>query len=93
MRVFPIGKDTRCGLSGKSTHRWRVTRISGMTTARFNVDPSNVQKARKAEGTSALSDWFDGGTDAEMNEDVVGLGSYGKTLTVLFTDEPFEDDD
>ena len=29
-----------------------------------------------------------------MNEDVVGLGSYGKTLTVLFTEtiEDLEDD-
>ena len=23
----------------------------------------------------------------EFNEDVIGLGSYGKTMTVLFTDE------
>ena len=29
----------------------------------------------------------------EMEEDVVGLGSYGKTLTVLFTDEDLEPED
>jgi hypothetical protein len=29
----------------------------------------------------------------EIDEDVVGLGSYGKTLTVLFTGEDLEDDD
>jgi len=28
-----------------------------------------------------------------MNEDVVGLGSYGKTLTVLYTDQAISDDD
>lgn len=65
----------------------------GTTTAKFNADQSNVEQARQDEGTSILSDWFDGGPDAEINEDVVGLGSYGKTLTILFTDEPLEDDD
>ena len=28
-----------------------------------------------------------------MNEDVVGLGSYGKTLTVLFTDDVLDDEE
>ena len=28
-----------------------------------------------------------------VREDVVGLGHYGKCLTVLFTDEPIEADD
>ena len=28
-----------------------------------------------------------------MKEDVVGLGSYGKTLTVLFTDEVIDEED
>lgn len=66
---------------------------TGTTTAKFNHDPSNVEQVRQEEGTSVLSDWFDGGPDVEMNEDVVGLGSYGKTLTVLYTDEPFDDEE
>jgi hypothetical protein len=66
---------------------------TGTVTARFNADQSNVVQARQDEGTSTLSDWFDGGPDVEINEDVVGLGSYGKTITILFTDEPLEDDD
>lgn len=48
---------------------------------------------RRAEGSSYLDDWFDGAPQVEVNEDVVGLGSYGKTLTVLFTDEDLEDED
>jgi hypothetical protein len=28
-----------------------------------------------------------------MNEDVVGLGNYGKTLTVLFTEEIIDDEE
>lgn len=66
-------------------------------TAEFNDDPDNVIGAETAEGSSYLDDWFDGAPQVEMNEDVIGLGSYGKTLTVLFAedwpDEDEEDDD
>lgn len=41
--------------------------------------PSNRQR----EGVSFLSAWFDGAEDREFNEDVVELGRYGRTLTVL----------
>jgi hypothetical protein len=34
-----------------------------------------------------LNDWFENAPDVEIKEDVVGLGHYGKTLTVLFTEE------
>ena len=66
---------------------------SGTATAEFNAIPANVDQAKKEEGGSALDDWFDGAPEVEVNEDVVGLGSYGKTLTVLFTDEDLEDED
>jgi Zn-dependent peptidase ImmA (M78 family) len=66
---------------------------SASVTAAFNRDPANVKEARAQEGTCCLDDWFDGGPQVEMNEDVIGLGSYGKTLTVLFTDEALDDDD
>jgi Zn-dependent peptidase ImmA (M78 family) len=66
---------------------------NGSTTAEFNADASNVEEAQREEGTSYLNDWFDGAPEVEVNEDVVGLGSYGKTLTVLFTDEDLEDED
>ena len=66
---------------------------TGTTTAEFNGDPSNVEEARCEEGTCYLDDWFDGAPQVEVNEDVIGLGSYGKTLTVLFTDEDLEDEE
>jgi hypothetical protein len=65
---------------------------SGMTL-NFNANPSNIEEARQEEGTCFLDDWFEGAPQFEVNEDVVGLGSYGKTLTVLFTDEELEDDE
>jgi Zn-dependent peptidase ImmA (M78 family) len=66
---------------------------SNTETYRFNADPNNIRLCSKAEGQSALNLWFDGAPDLEMNEDVVGLGSYGKTLTVLYTDQALSEDD
>jgi hypothetical protein len=62
-------------------------------TAAFNRDPSNVSEGRRDEGSIGLDEWFDGAPAVEMNEDVVGLGSYGKTLTVLFTEEVLDDEE
>lgn len=62
-------------------------------TASFNKTKSNVEDGVQEEGSCWLDDWFDDAPQVEMNEDVVGLGSYGKTLTVLFTDEDLEDED
>jgi hypothetical protein len=62
-------------------------------TRTFNADATNITEARQEEGSCFLDDWFDGAPQVEVNEDVVGLGSYGKTLTVLFTSEALEDDE
>ncbi len=67
---------------------------TGTPTADFNLDPQNVAAARRAEGTSSLPAWFGGNREIEMQEDVIGLGSYGKTLTVLYgLDLPDEEDE
>ena len=55
-------------------------------TARFNRDTSNVLNARRISSTANLGDWFTGG-DGDVNEEVVGLGEYGRTLTVLWADD------
>ena len=41
----------------------------------------------RQETSSYLDAWFDDVEPIEMKEDVVGLGQYGKTLTVLFLEE------
>lgn len=65
----------------------------GTPSASFSLDPSNVSNCREFDGTSDLSLWFDGAPEVEMMEDVFGLGSYGRTLTVLFTTETIEDEE
>lgn len=64
-------------------------------TAQLNRNQANVLRGKKAEAWTRLDYWFDEGLQIEMKEDVVGLGHYGKTLTVLFTNEAIdcEDDD
>ena len=65
-------------------------------TAGFNADNSNIERRARAEGTSALQDWFSGPHRQEIVEEVIGLGRYGKTLTILTGMEPpdeLEDED
>lgn len=52
-------------------------------TYNFNLDADRVANAERAAGVSELQDWIGGRHRVEMDEDVVGLGGYGRTLTVL----------
>jgi Zn-dependent peptidase ImmA (M78 family) len=56
------------------------------TTAVFNRDADNVLHARRTTGSSDLGDWFIGGK-GEVYEEIVGLGEYGRTLTILHVDD------
>jgi len=55
-------------------------------TSRFNRDHQNRLSAKEVESTCCLSAWFPDAPAHEMNEDILGLGKYGKTLTVWFTE-------
>lgn len=65
---------------------------TGTVTAKFHKNPESITAGRKAGGFTTLDEWFEGAPRLEMKEDVVGLGHYGKTLTVLFTREALDDD-
>ena len=52
-------------------------------TFEFNQNSNNVHSAKCTEAMSDLQDWFGGPCSIECTEEVVGLGKYGKTLTVL----------
>lgn len=62
-------------------------------TYRFNRDYENVIRSEEVESVSSLREWFPDAPDHEMNEDVIGLGKYNKTLTVLFTQGEIETED
>ena len=56
---------------------------SGTATFAFNQSPEHIRGAARDEGVSDLRDWFGGGYNLSVTEQVTGLGGYGKTLTVL----------
>lgn len=62
-------------------------------TARFNRDPDNVTTGRRTSGEATLSHWFEGSRDVHLDEQVVGLGTYGYTLSVLSGDHLPSDPD
>ncbi|HEV7746137.1 MAG TPA: ImmA/IrrE family metallo-endopeptidase [Pyrinomonadaceae bacterium] len=66
---------------------------SGSETANFNKDDGNIRNGKRVASTATVETWFDGGGDTKLNEEVVGLGDYGKTLTVLWADSLPEPDD
>lgn len=52
-------------------------------TFAFNQNPVNIRRAERDEDTSNLQDWFGSDCSLSATEQVIGLGKYGKTLTVL----------
>lgn len=66
---------------------------SGTATARLAADPGGVERAERKSSGGSFPDWFDGAPDVECEEEVVGLGRFGQTLTVLWSDEPIEEDE
>lgn len=65
----------------------------GTATFEFNQDPNRIASATRWDQSTSIREWFGDGPDRELNEDIVGLGSYGRTLSVLFADEPWPDEE
>jgi hypothetical protein len=62
-------------------------------TLRFNRDPQNFHSSHSTCGQTSLAEWFSCGRRLPLDEEVIGLGSYGFTLTVLSSEELAEDPD
>lgn len=66
-------------------------------TREFNTDETNILSGKSTCAVSDLSCWFQGPSSVSLDEEIVGLGSYGLTLTVLSSealpDDPYEEDD
>ncbi len=74
------------------------TPLPACETRRFNAGLDNVSAGARACGESDLQAWFDGDARVKLDEEILGLGRYGYTLTVLssedLADDPeYEDDD
>ncbi len=62
-------------------------------TFRFNKEPRNVTQGKRVSSNSAMDAWFQCGSSLEVVEEVVGLGTYGKTLTVLWGESVLDQDE
>lgn len=62
-------------------------------TATFNSRTEDVLAARRATGESDLMDWFDTDRHLRLDEEVIGLGRYGFTLTILSSEALVDPDD
>ncbi len=74
----------------------------GTITSSFNAEPENVRTGQRDAGDGRLNDWMDGDRVYRVVEEVVGLGQYGRTLTILTcahlslrseSEEPDDDED
>jgi Zn-dependent peptidase ImmA (M78 family) len=55
----------------------------GTVTEEFGRDKANIAQGRSASGEIGLGDWFESPKSHKVSEEVVGLGSYGKALTIV----------
>ena len=60
--------------------------LPSSTTLNFNQNSDNIKFGRRDYGLTNLAEWFSGSPDISLDEEVIGLGSYGLTLSV-FTGE------
>jgi predicted transcriptional regulator len=56
---------------------------SDTLTFSFSALGENVRLGKKDEGDGRLNDWMGGDQTYRVREEVVGLGQYGRTLTIL----------
>jgi hypothetical protein len=62
-------------------------------TSRFVGDPGRITGADREDASTHVRDWFGGGPDMHLLEQVIGLGNYGRALTVLTPEEPADEED
>ena len=56
---------------------------AGTVTEEFNARPENARTGQRDAREGRLNDWMGGERVYRVSEEVVGLGQYGRTLTVL----------
>lgn len=66
----------------------------GTLTERFNANQANVRDRKRESGEADLHAWFGTRRRIAATEEVLGLGEYGRTLTVITTNTlPDEEDE
>jgi len=63
----------------------------GSVTHNFNQNKDNIKNGKSVAGNSSFMNWFGGNRDFEIEEEVISLGSYKKTLTILTVTEDLDE--
>lgn len=79
--------DSLLEIAGSNRINKRDRLPPGTETSEFNKYQERVKSGARAEGDSDLHDWIGGRHSIELREEVVGLGRWGRTLTVLTADD------
>jgi len=66
---------------------------SGTETRKFNSNTSNVLLNTRSEARVGLQDWFGGQCKLDVLEEIIGLGNYGKTLTIISVLDSLEEEE
>ena len=61
-------------------------------TRAFNQDISNIESAKRDTDDTDVMHWFHTDAEIDATEEVVGLGEYGRALTIITADVADEDD-
>jgi hypothetical protein len=59
----------------------------------FNQTEDNILSAERDDDSADLIAWFRADDEIEASEEVIGLGDYGKTLTIICAETPDDDVD
>ena len=82
---------------GKLAYLRKGSPLPVSATRQFNANPENVAHSERVVDETDLAAWFDGSGKVLLDEEIVGLGKYGFTLTVLSSeslpDDPSEEED
>lgn len=78
---------------GKLTFLRQGSPLPKSATRMFNENPDHIASGMRVCDETSLSHWFDGSSTIRLNEEVVGLGAYGFTLTVFSNEELNHDED
>jgi hypothetical protein len=90
---FMTASDTFKQIPGLDWLRKRDALPHNVPSARYSADYEWIEACNVSEEGGKLSAWFPGVSGREVEEDVVGLGSYGRLLTVLVAQDIQGDDE
>lgn len=91
---FMTASESFKRLQGVNWIKKREQVPGSVPTSHLSSDSDWVKRCEVALEGSLLNQWFPDANEQEVEEDVIGLGSYDRTLTVLITESaPEEEED